>query len=279
MQSQFVHLASDNWRNLMFPGDEWQFIVKVLKLKRESLHYARKIQEDFLKQTWPISPFIISIAGSVSVGKSTFATKLKQKLIKYNSNKKVQVVSADSFLMSNSELETRNLMDEKGFPSSFNWKLIAEFLTAIKNGKTHVPYYVYSHKLSDISDKIEYIENPDILIIEGINLLQKAPGDGLSPSDFVDFSIYLDADKNDLEQWYMERFHEMLKINHDNPGNFFYQWAHKPRLEADEFAHGVWQAVNLKNLNEYIAPTKERADMILKKNYDHSVSDVYLRKI
>lgn len=106
----------------------------------------------------------------------------------------------------------------------------------------------------------------------------KAPGDIASPSDFVDFSIYLDADKKDLEQWYMERFHEMLEINKDNPGNFFYKWAHKPRLEADEFAHGVWRAVNLKNLNEYIAPTKNRADMILKKNYDHSVGDIYLRK-
>lgn len=262
----------------MPPSDEWQFIVKILKMKEENLQHAKKMQEDFLKQTWPTSPLIISVAGSVSVGKSTFAEKLKQKLIEYNSNKKVQVVSADSFLMPNRELEAKDLMDEKGFPSSFNWQTIANFLIAVKSGKAHVPYYVYSHELSDLSDEIEYVEKPDILIIEGINLLQKAPGDIFSPNDFVDFSIYLDAEKEDLEQWYMERFHEMLEINQDNPGNFFYQWAHKPRLEADEFAHGVWQAVNLKNLNQYIAPTKKRADMILKKNYDHSVGDIYLRK-
>ena len=262
----------------MPPSDEWQFIVKILKMKAESLQQAKKLQEDFLKQTWPSAPLIISVAGSVSVGKSTFAAKLKQKLVEYNSSKNVQVVSADSFLMSNDELKAKDLMDEKGFPSSFNWTTIAEFLTAIKTGKHHVPYYVYSHELSDLSHEVKYVEQPDILIIEGINLLQKAPGDIASPSDYVDFRIYLDADKKDLEQWYMERFHEMLEINKDNPGNFFYKWAHKPRLEADEFAHGVWRAVNLKNLNEYIAPTRNRADMILKKNYDHSVGDIYLRK-
>ncbi|MBD5430712.1 type I pantothenate kinase [Lactobacillus sp.] len=279
MQNRFVHLTAKKWGDLIPPSNEWQFIIKILSMKEENLKQAQKMQEDFLKQTWLASPLIISVAGSVSVGKSTFAEELRHKLVEYNSTRKIQVVSADSFIMSNSELKAKNLMDEKGFPSSFDWESMANFLAAVKSSTRNIPYRVYSHELSDLSDKIEYIDQPDILIIEGINMLQKAPGNNLSPNDFVDFSIYLDASRENLENWYLERFHQMMKLNKDNPGNFFYQWAHKPLTEADNFAHEVWRTVNLKNLNEYIAPTKERADMILRKNYDHSVSDIYLRKI
>ncbi|MBP2058077.1 type I pantothenate kinase [Lactobacillus colini] len=278
MQSQYLHLAPEKWRNLMPPSDVWQLLVKIINIKKDNSRQVINMQQDLLKQTWSLAPFIISVAGSVSVGKSTFAENLKEKLVENNSKEKVQVVSADSFLMSNDELKAKNLMDEKGFPSSFNWKSLANFLSSVKSGATRVPYRVYSHEISDLSDEVRYITQPDVLIVEGINMLQQAPQGIISPNYFIDFSFYLDADRLDLEEWYMQRFHQMLDINKDNPGNFFYQWAHKPRYIADEFAHEVWKNVNLKNLDEYIAPTKERANMILKKKFDHSFSDIYLRK-
>lgn len=261
MQGEFT---SGKWCELIPPSeDDWQLIVKILNEREQS-------------QLAP--PFIISIAGSVSAGKSTFAEKLRQELLKNNSSKNIAVISADSFLMSNSILKAKNLMDEKGFPSSFDWQKLADFLKAVKSRQEQVPYQVYSHELSDLSDEIKYVERPDILIIEGINMLQEAPNSIISPSNFVDFGIYLDASEADLEDWYMERYHRMLEINYDNPGNFFYHWAHESQEVADAFAHDVWKKVNLKNLREYIAPTKEKADLIIQKQADHSVSKMYLRE-
>lgn len=261
MQSEFT---PGKWCELIPPsGDGWQLIVKILN-EREQAQLA--------------PPFIISVAGSVSVGKSTFAENLRQELLKANSSKKVAVISADSFLMSNSTLKAKNLMDEKGFPSSFDWQKIADFLSAVKSRQAQVAYQVYSHELSDLSDEIRYVDRPDILIMEGINMLQEAPNSIISPSDFVDFGIYLDASESDLEAWYMERYHQMLEVNYHNPGNFFYHWAHQPLEDANSFAHDVWKRVNLKNLREYIAPTKEKADLIIQKQADHSVRKMYLRK-
>lgn len=170
-------------------------------------------------------------------------------------------------------------MDQKGFPSSFNWDAFYTFLASVKAGKERVPYRLYSQEISDlVPNELGYVSVPDILVVEGINLLEVPPDGQAPPSDFFDYVIYLDASEDDLETWYLDRYHLMLEINRNNPDNFFYKWANVPLEQADNFAKRVWRDVNLKNLHDYIEPTKKRADMIIKKYGNHEISDMYIRK-
>lgn len=240
--------------------DVWKIIIDTLKVEEKD-------------------PFIIGISGSVASGKSTFARKLKQELEMKYPHKKIAVISADNFLKSNAELEAKNLMDQKGFPISFNWQALENFFEAVKNHYSKIPYRIYSHKLSDlVPDQVGTLEQVDILIIEGIYLLQNALTGITSPRNYLDSSIYLDTAEENLYQWYLARFHQMLKLNYNNPGNFFYSWAHKSLQEADEFAQDVWKKVNLKNLHQYIAPTKERADIIVEKTGSHHIEKILVKE-
>lgn len=276
MNTEYLHLTPDKWQNLMPPSDSvdgWSFISYVLS--KELL--TNKISLEELNWRKP-SPFIIGVSGSVAAGKSTFAQKLKQRLEK--ENKKIEIVSTDNFLMSNAELEEKGLMEEKGFPVSINWTALNKFLKNVKLGNYNIPYRLYSQELSDlIPNKLGVLKQTDILIIEGINILELPTNNGDIPSDYLNYAIYLDSDEKNLETWYLDRYHHMLELNRDNPDNFFYKWAHIDRKEADEFAKKVWLNVNIKNLHEYIAPTKMRADMIVTKALDHSISSIDLKQI
>lgn len=224
-------------------------------------------------------PFIIGISGSVSVGKSTTSRLLRLLFQRIFPDLAVHRMTTDGFLYSNDELISKNLMQRKGFPESYNMELLNKFLTDVISGKSNVEYPLYSQGLSDIvPDKLGYVRNPDVLIIEGINTLQLPPNGNIVTSDFFDFSIYLDAPENLIEKWFIHRFEELLDQNKDNPDNYYYKWANSDRKKAIEAAKKVWTDIDLVNLHEYIAPTALRANIILHKGENHRVNAIDLRR-
>ncbi|MGE0630081.1 MAG: type I pantothenate kinase [Hyphomicrobiaceae bacterium] len=230
-------------------------------------------------------PFIVGIAGSVAVGKSTTARVLRELLARWPDHPRVDLITTDGFLLPNADLERRGLMNRKGFPESFDTTLLLNFLAAVKSGAEVVEAPVYSHFHYDIlpSQKI-HIEQPDILIVEGLNVLQPAvpprSGDGIPfVSDFFDFSIYLDADTAMLEQWYLKRFMRLRATAFRDPAAYFHRYAQLTADAAQERALEIWRAINLKNLEENILPTRQRARLILRKDETHRIESVWLRKL
>ncbi|MCP4072134.1 MAG: type I pantothenate kinase [Hyphomicrobiales bacterium] len=239
----------------------------------------------FLNITGEKTPFIIGIAGSVAVGKSTTARILKELLARWPSSPKVDLVTTDGFLHSNAELENRGLMKKKGFPESYNVKEVLRFLSDIKAGKSNVHAPLYSHIHYDVlPDKFSIIDQPDILIFEGINVLQSSDivKDGVAipfVSDYFDFSIFIDAKKEYVENWYIERFLRLRDTAFRDPASFFHRYSQISEEEALEYGQNLWNNINLTNLRENILPTRPRADLILRKGSNHLVKQVALRKL
>ncbi len=231
------------------------------------------------------TPFIIGIAGSVAVGKSTTARILKELLRRWPSSPKVDLVTTDGFLYPNAVLRERNLMERKGFPESYDVGALLRFLSAIKSGHAHAYAPVYSHLTYDVMPG-EYVtvDRPDILVFEGLNVLQprELPKDGkFVPfvSDFFDFSIYIDADETLIHEWYINRFMRLRETAFRNPASFFHRYTQLSDEAARSIGEGLWANINLKNLRENILPTRPRADLILRKGADHLVQEVALRKL
>jgi type I pantothenate kinase len=230
-------------------------------------------------------PYIIGVAGSVAVGKSTTARILKALLARWPNTPKVDLVTTDGFLRPNAELNRLNMMDRKGFPESYDTARLLRFLSDIKAGKRGVRAPLYSHLTYDVlSEDDVVVENPDILIVEGLNVLQPArlPRDGAAipfVSDFFDFSVYLDADEEDLHRWYLARFLRLRNTAFRNPLSFFRKYADLSEPEAIDFADGLWNRINLVNLNENILPTRQRASLILRKGASHRIEQVSLRRL
>lgn len=231
------------------------------------------------------APFVIGIAGSVAVGKSTTARVLKELLARWPSTPKVDLVTTDGFLYPNEVLRRENLMDRKGFPESYDIRAILRFLSAIKAGLPNVRAPLYSHLTYDVlPGEFVTIDRPDILIFEGINVLQtrELPADGKAVpfvSDFFDFSIYIDAPEELIHQWYVERFMRLRETAFQNPKSFFHRYSKLAPASAQAIAEQLWHNINLKNLRENILPTRPRADLILRKGTDHLVEEVALRKL
>ena len=230
-------------------------------------------------------PFIIGVAGSVAVGKSTTARVLRALLQRWPSSPKVDLVTTDGFLHSNAELEKRGLMDRKGFPESYDRTRFIQFLHDIKSGRPSVAVPVYSHLVYDLVPGEEIIvDRPDILIVEGLNILQPGilPRTGrpiVFASDFIDFSIYIDAEEGDLREWFMERFASLRQTAFTDPRSFFHRFSQMSDREATEFGLWAWDSINLPNLRDNILPTRSRADLILHKARSHGIDRVELRKL
>ncbi|MBD0413736.1 type I pantothenate kinase [Oryzicola mucosus] len=231
------------------------------------------------------TPYIIGMAGSVAVGKSTTARILKELLARWPSSPKVDLVTTDGFLLSNEVLRRNNLMERKGFPDSYDVGALLRFLSAIKSGQPNVRAPLYSHLTYDVMfGEYVTIDRPDILIFEGLNVLQprELPKDGnFVPfvSDFFDFSIYIDADEDMIHEWYIKRFMRLRETAFRDPASFFHRYAALSTDAAQAIAEGLWANINLKNLRENILPTRPRADLILRKGADHLVEEVALRKL
>ncbi|MES2905775.1 MAG: type I pantothenate kinase [Pseudomonadota bacterium] len=230
-------------------------------------------------------PYIIGIAGSVAVGKSTTARVLQALLKRWPTTPKVGLITTDGFLHPNSVLETQGLMEKKGFPQSYNISELLRFLTDIKAGKAQVSAPVYSHLIYDIvPDDMQVIDRPDILILEGLNVLQvgQAPSGGQAipyVSDFFDFSIFIDAQETLLRKWYLERFLALRETAFKDPSSFFHRFAVMPQEEVVKLSEHLWATINGVNLRENILPTRQRAGLILTKGADHFVESVALRRL
>ena len=254
----------------------------VINIKRSQ--ELNKEVHAFFKSEESNLPYIIGVAGSVAVGKSTFSRILQVLISRLSDFGAVDLVTTDGFLYPNKTLEKKDLMERKGFPESFNVRALFDFLSEIKSGKDRVRAPVYSHLTYDIVENEEIvIDNPDILILEGINVLQppRIKDNIIEPiiSDFFDFSIYLDAEEPHIRKWYIERFLELRSTAFNQEGAFFNRFANLKDEEAVDVANSIWEEINLKNLEENILPTRNRASLIAKKGKDHNISELWIRKI
>lgn len=240
---------------------------------------------EFLHANGSKVPYIIGLAGSVAVGKSTTARVLRTLLARWPNHPKVALVTTDGFLLPNEVLEAEGLMDRKGFPESYDLGRLLHFMSDIKAGKPNVTAPVYSHIVYNVvPDERVSVNSPDILIVEGLNVLQPAPlpRDGkLIPyvSDFFDFAVYVDADERHIREWYINRFLSLRETAFKQPGAFFRKYADLSDEEARATADDIWTRINLRNLRENILPTRQRADLILRKGADHAIQSVTLRKL
>lgn len=230
-------------------------------------------------------PFIIGVAGSVAVGKSTTSRILRDMLARWPSHPKVDLITTDGFLFPNAVLEERGLMQRKGFPESFDLRRLRRFLADVKSGMSVAHAPVYSHIAYDIvPDETISVAQPDILIVEGLNVLQPASlakeGNEIPfVSDYFDFSIYIDAEAETVRRWYVERFMSLRQTAFRAPGAYFERYADLDDQQAEDTAVDIWTRINLKNLEENVLPTRGRADLILHKREDHRIDRVMLRKI
>ena len=225
------------------------------------------------------APYIIGIAGSVAVGKSTLARLLQSILAQYYKGQQVELMTTDGFLYPNEILEEKGIMNRKGFPESYDMHRLITFMGDVKSGKANVQVPKYSHSIYDIlPGQFQVIDQPDILIVEGINTLQLPANEKIYASDFFDFSFYVDAEPENIEKWYLQRFGILIDTAFKDPMNYYNRFADIDRVEAFDFAQSVWKEVNLKNLVDYILPTRFRADAIIHKTTNHYIDQILLRK-
>ena len=238
------------------------------------------VSATFLGTVAPKVPYIIGVAGSVAAGKSTFARILQALLARWPDHPKVDLITTDGFLYPNAVLQERGIMNRKGFPESYDTRKLLRVLREIKSGQRDVRAPLYSHVVYDILDGEQVtIDQPDIVILEGLNVLQTAEGFTEFVSDYFDFSIYVDADEPDIEQWYIDRFLTLRGSVFQDPDSFFKFYAELSDKEAVDIARTIWREINGRNLAENIAPTRDRASLVLHKTAGHRVDRVRLRRI
>ena len=274
------HVSLDEVVDIYLP------LSRLLNLYVAAAQGLYKVTDTFLGSPAAKVPYVVALAGSVAVGKSTTARILQALLSRWPDHPKVDLITTDGFLHPNAVLEERGLMERKGFPESYDLRRLVAFLGEVKSGAPRVEAPVYSHLRYDIvAGEHQVVSEPDIVIVEGLNVLQTGDGHrtGGPPrhfvSDFFDFSIYVDADEGDIEQWYLERFRTLRDTVFTDADSFFHRFAEISEDEAIGMARHIWKTINGTNLAENIIPTRERAHVILEKGPDHSVRRVRLRKL
>ena len=260
-------------------------LARLLNLHVSASRVLYNVMDSFLGNPAAKVPYVIGIAGSVAVGKSTTARILQSLLSRSPKRPEVALITTDGFLYPNRVLEERGLMERKGFPESYDLKRLMRFMADVKAGYPEVSAPVYSHLTYDIlPEEKEYVRQPEVLIVEGLNLLQAANGHPRSApplfvSDFFDFSVYVDADEVQIEKWFSERFLTLRDTVFKDESSYFHRYAGLSTDEARQVAAEIWSGINGVNLRENIAPTRERAHLILEKGEDHQVLGVRLRKL
>ena len=268
-------------------ADVYLPLSRLLNLHVRAARNLNGVTDTFLGQPIVGRTYVIAVAGSVAVGKSTFARVLQALMARWPEHPAVDLVTTDGFLYPLGQLEERQLMRRKGFPESYDTKRMVQFLADIKAGLSKVTVPVYSHLAYDIvPDQRQSVRRPDVLIFEGLNVLQPglSGGAGGRPasvilSDFFDFSIYLDAETVDIEAWYLDRFLLLQRTAFQNPASYFHHYKDLPVDEAREVGRRIWSEINAVNLRENILPTRERANIVLSKATDHSIAEVALRQL
>jgi len=266
-------ISIDDVRSIYAP------IRHLLHIYLKNYRKLTKLKNEFLDGSTRKVPFIIGVSGSVAVGKSTTARLLKIMLERAYPQYNVSQMTTDGFLYPSKILKERNLMDKKGFPETYDMSKLLDFLGEVKTKGGKIKYPLYSHNIYDIiPGKYEELDNPDILIVEGINVLQLPQNEQLYVSDFFDFSIYIDAEVEDVEKWFLNRFETLLDLAKDDSNSYYHQFTQIPKAEAMAMSKHVWETINYPNLRDYIKPTMNRADLILHKSDNHKIDKIYLRK-
>ncbi|WP_338215853.1 type I pantothenate kinase [Companilactobacillus muriivasis] len=266
-------ISIDDVRSIYAP------IRHLLHIYLKNYRKLTKLKNELVNRSTRKIPFIIGVSGSVAVGKSTTARLLKIMLERAYPQYKVSQMTTDGFLYPSKILKERNLMDKKGFPETYDMEKLLNFLGEVKTKGGKIKYPLYSHNIYDIiPDRYEETDNPDILIVEGINVLQLPHNEQIYVSDFFDFSIYIDAEVEDIEKWFLKRFEKLLDLARNDPNSYYYQFTQIPEKSAMDMAKHVWETINYPNLRDYIKPTMNRANLILHKSEDHQIDKIYLRK-